>query len=569
MKTCEEILEALPALAEEVLDGAEAAEIRAHLAGCPECAAAWKRHILIGRHFRETDLAVRHDYVWMRMRKLILDQSGFGTQRILKSAQPRRRALGLAIAGVAASLVVVGAYALIANSGSGSARTDLVKGQRKAPPAPPKIDPDAKPPSFEDRVVERTVEITPPKDEGPQDEEPKDRVVEKAPPPPTPDKKDVVVKTQDPKPEKDPVVNDPPKKEETVAKDPPKSPSKNPPVAPEPPTLASLLPGDPRYAVKLAHEQADILLPLESESKQPVLKRDSREQVRAVLRSARSRLLEMRDLALKNPKADVSEFVDAYAVLVGEGAGPIIFRLANANQSSEADRELREHSGLLEAMPEALKPALKPALAACDFARSHRGAILQPRTCRAPTSGAFLRARETVALLEAKPGISNRTFWAFELLKRRQGELLTHARGGRKAEAESAYEGYERLLTTAVLMLEWIDPKNSAQPLSFAKNEMRAQVDSFRRFAAPAELRDLINKGRDLASAQRQKINEIEAQLAKGPKTPEKPPEKKEPEPPPKDPPKEPPPPKPPFGETPPPSPPPPPQPPFGEDPPK
>ena len=562
MMTCEQIIEALPALAEETLGAAEAAEIRAHFAGCAECAAAWKRQILIGRHFRETDLAVRHDYVWMRMRKSILDQSGFGTQRILKSARPRRRALGIAVAGVAASLLVVGAYALISNPRGGS--PGIVKDKPKAPPAPQKIDPETKPPSFEEKVVDRTEEITPPKNEGPQDQEPKDRVVDN-PQPPAPEKKVEVVKTPEPKPDKGPVAQDPPKKGDTIPKDLPKTPVKDPPAAPEPPALASLLPGDARYPAKLAKEHADILLPLDAESKQPVLKRDSREQVKAILQSARARLVEIRELALKNPKGDVSEFVDAYAVLVGEGAAPIIYHLVKANQTSEADRELRQHAEMFEAMADEAKAALKPAIAACETARSHRYGIRQPRTSRSPTSGALKRAVETVALLEEKPTIANRTSWAFWVLNSRQEDVLSHARAGRKVEAEAAYEGYEGLLNTAVLMLEWIDPKNSAQPLSLAKKDLRAQHDKFRRFNAPPELRDLIGKAVTLTADHGKKIGEIEAMLAKGPKTPEKPPEKKpetppDPPPPPKDPPPK-------FGED---NPPPPPAkdpPPFGETP--
>ena len=563
MMTCEQFIEALPALAEETLDAAEAAEIRAHFAGCPECAAAWKRQILIGRHFRETDLAVRHDYVWMRMRKSILDQSGFGTQRILKSARPRRRALGIAVAGVAASLLVVGAYALISNPRGGS--PDIVKDKPKAPTAPPKIDQETKPPSFEERVVDRTEEITPPKDEGPQDQEPKDRVVENPQPPPAPEKKIDVVKAPDPKPDKDPVAQDPPKKDDTVSKPPPKETPKGPPAAPEPPALANLLPGDARFAAKLAKEHADILLPMDAESKQPVLKRDSREQVRVILQSARARLVEIRELALKNPKGDVSELVDAYAVLVGEAAAPIIFRLANANQSSEADRELRQHNELFEAMPEAVMPSLKPAILACDWARG-RVAKRQKRTCRAPTSGALKRAVEVVALLEEKPTIANRTSWAFWVLNSRQEDVLKHARAGAKVEAEAAYEGYEGLLNAAVLMLEWIDPKSSAQPLSLAKKELRAQNDKFLKFTASPEMRDLIEKARTLTADHGKKIGEIEAMLAKAPKTPEKPPEGKKPEtppdppPPPKDPPPK-------FGEDNPPPPPPKDPPPFGETP--
>ncbi|HTF57166.1 MAG TPA: zf-HC2 domain-containing protein [Planctomycetota bacterium] len=85
MKTCEQILEALSDLAEGVLDRTEAEELRAHIHGCAECAAAWKRQILIGRYFRETDLADladRPDYFWAKQRKHVLDEVGFGTTPI-------------------------------------------------------------------------------------------------------------------------------------------------------------------------------------------------------------------------------------------------------------------------------------------------------------------------------------------------------------------------------------------------------------------------------------------------------------------------------------------------------
>ena len=94
MKTCEQILEALAGLAEGVLDRTEADELKAHFTGCPECAAAWKRQVVIGRYFRETDLADsadRPDYFWAKQRKHVLDEVGLGTTPIEKTALPRRR----------------------------------------------------------------------------------------------------------------------------------------------------------------------------------------------------------------------------------------------------------------------------------------------------------------------------------------------------------------------------------------------------------------------------------------------------------------------------------------------
>jgi hypothetical protein len=550
MKTCEQILEALSGLAEEVLDRTEADEIRAHLHGCAECAAAWKRQVLIGRYFRETDLADqadRPDYFWAKQRKHILDEVGFGTTPSEKTTLPRRRVAGFIFAAAAAGILVVGAWAIFRPAPPTRVDPGIAKDNRTPPPIPPKDgDVTARPPDLAPKPdVDHVVDLTPPQDQGPQDPEPA-----KPEPPKNP------VAKQDPTPApKDPAPKDrenPEKKDDTVVKEPPKQP-------PAEPVLAKLPPGHARYSVKLSQEQADILLPVGNESKVPVLKRDSLEQVLAVLKVARARLDEMTELARQDSKEDLPEIVDAYAALVGEGAAPIIARLKNANQHpGPAYKELALQSKEFEAMPESVKAAIRPAFQACEWARSGI-AKRQPRTCAKPVLGALLRARECVALLEMKAVISSRTVWAFSVLDRRQDELLDHAEKGRKAEAEVACQNYELFLNSSVLMLDGLDAKDAGHPLSLAKGMMRPQIEKFRKFTGPADILEIVQRARNLLFARCQKVDEIQARLVKGPNPPEKP-EKKDPPPPPPAPPATPPsPPPPPFGEPAPPPPPPPP----------
>ena len=570
MKTCEQILEALSDLAEGVLDRTEAEELRAHIHGCAECAAAWKRQILIGRYFRETDLADladRPDYFWAKQRKHVLDEVGFGTTPIEKVAPSRRRVAGLVFAAAAAGFLVVGAWAIFrpapppVNSG--------IAKEKPAPPPMPKFEPEARPLDLSRPDVTKEVEITPQTGELPQDQ----TVEPVNPPPPKPQpeppKKDIAkpdkpVAPKDPAP-KDPV--DPGKKDDDTAQGTrPKEPPKEPPAEP---VLARVLPGHRLYSVKLSQEQADILLPRGGESKVPILKRDSLEQVMAILKgAARDRLDEIMELAKQDAKQDLPEIVDAYAALVGEGAGPIIARLVNANQHpGPAFRELALHQKDLEALPEGVKSAIRPALFACEWARKNRG-IQQPPTAKIRATGAYLRAVELVALLtEKKPGISNRTLWALSVLDRRQDELLEHDEKGRKEEAEIALRGYGVILDSTVYMLDCLDAKDAAHPLSLAKNMLRVQYDKFRKFSGPAEVNEVITKALAMLLAQRQRVDDIAARLlGRGANTPEKP-EKKDPPPPPPAPPATPPaPPAPPFGEPMPPPPPPPP-PPKGFDP--
>jgi len=324
--------------------------------------------------------------------------------------------------------------------------------------------------------------------------------------------------------------------------------------------------------VKLSQEQADILLPVGNESKVPVLKRDSIEQVMAILtKAARPRLEEMIDLARGDSKEELAEIVDAYAVLVGEGAAPIIARLKNANQHpGAAYKELALQSKEFEAMPENVKAAIRPALQACEWARSGI-AKRQPRTCAKPVLGALLRARECVALLEMKAVVANRTIWAFSVVDRREDELLEHAEKGRKAETEVAFQSYELLLASTVQMLVGLDAKDAGHPLSLAKGMMRPQIEKFRKFTGPTEIALIVQKGRDVLFKAWQKVDELQGQLfGKGPNPPEKPDKKDPPPPPPPPPPTPPSPPPPPFGEPAPPPPPPAPPPSgFGENPPK
>jgi hypothetical protein len=261
MKTCDQVAELLPALAEDVLAAAEAEEVRAHLATCAACAESWRFQELISRHFRETDLAEKPDYFWTKQRKHILQEVGFGTSRFEKAQPARRRVAGLAFAAVAAALLVAIAFAILkpgapSTNGGHTVRgpkSDGTKGTPIVRPAPDETPKTPEAPPKNDEVVEG------PAPKGPE-APPKDNpVVDQQQPPPGPEKEKPQEGIVKPAPVK-------PKDDKT-----PKEPPKEPPAAPKPEELV-ILPGNPRYSGRLAKEQVEILIPLTADLKSPMVK---------------------------------------------------------------------------------------------------------------------------------------------------------------------------------------------------------------------------------------------------------------------------------------------------------
>jgi hypothetical protein len=555
MKTCEQFAELLPALAEDCLGSAEAEEVRLHVAGCAECAESWKTQELISRHFRETDLADKPDYFWTKQRKHILNEVGLGTSRIEMAAAPRRLVPKWAVAAAAALLVAVGTIALLKKPEPGQADPRPVVDRPKDPVTPPIVkDETPKAPAVPEPA---------PNNEG----------VAQNDPPKEPEKQ----------PEKDPVVKEDPKKqeppkekpkEELVQKPPaPKKPTttgdkpKEEPAAPKPEEVA-ILPGHPRYPVRLAQEQIDILLPVD-EAKVPVIKeRDNNVQVAAVLKAARARLDDARGMLEKNAKADVTEQVDAYAILVGEGVGSVLYRSALERSFPSVKPELRAQLALLEAYSEDLrKGVFAPAIQACNAALQTK--VRRHYAKSKDDSGALASARETVLLLinPAKPAdiVVLRTRVGFATVGRNVTAMLEDARLGRLPQVEAYYEAYQKLVDGQVRMLEMLEDKESDRLCAMARVDLTTHWTRFRGFRGPEPVKGVADRAADWTADIIKRLSELESFFqGKGQRPPKREPGPgKEPDPPP--PPKPEPPP---FGEKPPPSPPPPaPEPPFGEQP--
>jgi len=561
MKTCEQYAELLPALAEDVLAAGEAAEVRAHVSTCASCAESWRLQELISQHVRETELADKPDYFWTKQRKHILAEVGFGTSRFEVARPQGRPLLRFALAAAAAAVLVVGSLVLLRTSdtppsnGGGVAKDE---GQKpvKDPPVvkdePKKPDETPEPPPFHEGLGHK-----------PEPEKPVE------PPPPPQD--DPVVDNPDPKdePKKDKPKEDVVKGQPVPPKDPPpKAPPKEDPIPhPEP---VVILPGHERYSIRLAMEQVEILLPLDS-LKTPVVKeRDTNEQALAALKASRARLEDIRLMLARDPKADITEMVDAYALLVGEGVGSVLFRMAASDKSVLPSRhELRAQAALLEAFPEDLKKgSLQPAIQACAAALQSRGRRHTPRSSKESDSGALASAREAVQLLTLQasgPGIlALRTRVGFAAVGRFQIDMLEHANKGRVAETEGGFEAYQWMVDGMIRMLELLDTKDATQVCALARADLRTCLSRFGTFKGPESTKPIVVNAGFWTSTMLQRVVDLESYFQG--KTPRPP--KRDPVPPPAPPASNPPaPPAPPFGETPPPSPPPAPPPPFGEDP--
>ena len=564
MKTCEQFGEYLPALAEDVLAPAPAEKVRAHLETCPDCAESWKVQELITRHFRETELADKPDYYWARQRKHILEEAGFSTVQVAAASAWPRRIVKFAATAAAALLLFVG----------GSA---LVKKIRAMTPALESIaDEPKKKPVKDAQVADNSVPQMP--DPGTPEDPPKqdEKLADKPPVGPGPDAPpkekdgDPVAKEPDPKPQpnpegdkdkpKDDIVqkpNEPKRPNDTVPADP-----KDPPVDPKPGELV-ILPGHPKYPGRLAQEQVDILAPID-EFKNPVVKdRDTPEQGMALVKMARARLDDIRAMQINDPKADVTEMVDAYAHLMGEGVGPM---LARFNQSSRPwgpiKGELRAQTALLDSFPEDFKKGtLAPAIQACAAASFPKYRRHTSRPGKGALAGAKTAALESVNMIQSlEKGMENLTVrarWGLAGSTRHQFDMLDHLRGGRVPEAEGEYEAYQKLIDGVLRMLEWVDPKDAARVCAAVRRDLVDYAGRFSQFPSTASTKTLLQGALNWTMGQLQKVIQIEGQLTG--KTPR--PDKKDPPPPKKDPPPQPPPkgdPPPGFGEPAPPPPPPP-----------
>lgn len=549
MKTCEQVAELLPALAEDILASAEAEEVRAHIAGCAACAESWRLQELISRHFRETDLADKPDYYWAKQRKHILDQVGLGTARFEKADSPRRPVIRVGLAAAAAVLLAVGAFTLFRKSDTIPANGTIVREpKRDLPRETPIVKEEPKPetpeaPPKKDEVVEAQAQ--------PDAAPPENPVVEN-------DKKKIEPKKVDSKPD--------------IAKDKPgttsKSPPKEGPVAPKIEEVA-LLPGHARYAVRLAEEQAEVLMPLD-DMKSPVVKdRVTSEQAQAILKSARARIEDIRLMTARDPKADITEQVDAYCILVSEGAMPILIRINSTGQPLGAPRqELRTQKAELDKFTDEVKKgSLLAAIQTCGAANNM---LIRRHTPRSRDESGALGAARDISLFVASPGtgtatIPLRTRWGLMVSNRFQIDMLEHVRAGRVAESEAGFEAYTKVIDAVVLMLDWIDVKDAVRVCSETRRDLHSYIVRFGSSPAQDATRHILANARRWTAEMIDKINQIEEKrTGKLPRTPDK---KDPPKEPPKDPPPPPPPPAPPFGEKPPDPPPAPPPPPFGEQP--
>jgi hypothetical protein len=477
MKTCEELSELLPVLAEDCLGPAEAEEVRAHIASCASCAESWKVQELITRHFRETELDDRPDYFWTRQRKHILDQVGLGTSRIEKAAPaPRRRVIPFLIPAAAAAAVVIGVFTIVSKNEPHKHDEGLVRQPEKVEPVvPPVANHEATP----------EVPDAPPQEEFVEQPEPE----KPADPAPAP-KNDSVVQEPESKPDapktppKDDVAKEPPPgPKDTTPKDPAKPPASTPPA----PEVVAILPGHPHYPMRLAKEQTDIVAPIDPVTKSPVVKDTyTVEQALAVLMSARGRLDDIRDLLAKDPKADVTELVDAYAILVGEGASRILYGIRGPH--GKARLELKAQKETLASFPEELrKGALRPAVLACAAAEELKRRVHRTKS---RDSEVVLAARESVALLsELSPSSGNnvviRTRWGFAVSNRYVTSILEHAKAGRLANVQAEYKGYQDLVGAVVDMLGSLDPRDAARACSPAKTDLTSFATRFARFPGP------------------------------------------------------------------------------------
>ena len=550
MKTCDQAAELLPALAEDVLGAAEADEVRAHISTCAACAESWRIQELISSHFRETDLADPPDYFWTKQRKHILQQVGLGTSRFDTATPARRPVLRFALAAAAAALLVVGALTFIkkqdvAPTNPGGIAKDQPKKDKEAPVVKETPNPAPVAPEEKEELVE--------KKDPPREEQTPPVVDDQKPDPaPAPDK-------QRPKKELVEKPKDAPPKDKTP-KDPPKDP---PPVA-----SAAVVPGHPKYTARLAQEQADILIPVSADTKTPLVKeRDSQEQALAFLKAGKARIEDMEAMLARDPKADLTEMVDAYAVLVGDGAARIV---AVRTSSALARAEIRSQQAALAKFPEELrKGVLVPAFQASDAliemkVRIHKHAV------KGPESGALASARESVGLLtlmqpNSGTNVAHRTKQGFAISNRYVTAILEQAKLGRVPQAQGEYEAYQRIVDAVVRMLEWLDPKDQAGMVAKAKLELGGFVVRFKRFSGPDPVKAVTGYAAEWTEFMYQHVSKwgeyFSGRLPAPPKR----------DPPPPAPPPSPapaPPPAPPFGENPDP-PPPPPQPPKGFDDPK
>jgi hypothetical protein len=484
MKTCDQASELLPALAENMLGGAEADEVRAHIASCAACAESWKLQELIGRHFQETDLAAdRPDYFWTKQRKHILDEVGWGTARFEQASPARRPVLKFALAAAAAALLIVGIFSILKPNTAPSRTDRLAKDKTPVVPKdspvvqdPPKETTES--PAPKEELVEKNdppkEDVTPPA--------PENQVVEKNEPKPGPENE---------APKKKELVQEPKKENETKPQDPPKETP--PPVKPE---AVAILPGHAKYPTRLAAEQAEILIPLSPDTKTPQVKdRVTTEQAMAFLKAGKARLDDMEAMFARDPNADLTEMVDAYAILVGEGAATILYQIGAENRSSPGARaELRAQQVTLAKFPQALrKGVLSPAIHASTAAiqlkiRRHKSAT------SGPESGALIAARETVAMLEgSNTGVLSRAKRGFAIANRYVQSIMANAKLGRMPQVEGEYEAYQRVVDAVVRMLEWLEPRDQEGTCSRARIDLTEYRALLRRFNGPEPVKRVID----------------------------------------------------------------------------
>lgn len=514
---CADVTGRLPALAERMLEPGEQAKVQAHLKACAGCASAWKRHQAVDAHLRSFDAGARlPEAFWTAQRRAILDQVVLApAARTADRFALVRWGVGLAAA-AAVALATIGVFRTESpsNAGGPTAKGSPAPNVSPAPevakhsPAPsPEVSPEAPRPE----IAKSPEPTSSPEPEKPQPEKPDP--VAKSPEPtaspepekPAPEKPDPIAKGPEPSPSPVPSPSPGPGPEKPKVDPPKKDPTSEA-------LVSAAMPGDPLYALKLALEQSAVVVPRTSdERREPVVNRDSVEQAMSILLSARARLQEVKTLVEAKKTDAALEAVDAYCVLVAEGAVPMMTRLiASKDRVAEAQIEIKKQSDLIEELttPQT-KSILKAAAVVCDKAREGLALRVDPRSRH--RAAAYASARDLVALAAAKD-VRDRVDVSMRMTDRWQDALMTDAKAEKVAESGGQVDAYIALLDHVCLMLEKtpFTARSFSPSVKLAKSAVDRQIVEFRAFNPASPLRPLIERARDAATEARARLDKIE-----------------------------------------------------------
>lgn len=426
---CDQAQERLPALADKTLGEREVSLVSAHLRSCPECASAWARHEEIERFFKEDPGAGLPDSYWAHSRRTILDQVAWGAPRESTSDTDafsiRRRGVAIGMAAAAALFIAV-LTVVLSSPGKPPEPADPVAGRT------PGIEVESTPDPTRPEETS-TPSVSP--DPLPSPEPTPDVIVRPEPSPLPSPSPDVIVRPE-PSPTPEPSAEPEPSPEVIVRPEPSASPkpSPSPEVRKAPPAwaVAVALPGDNGYGRKLAGELTAL-----------VASRNDAESVDLLLLSARARLQEMGHAANARPQA-MTELVDAYVAIVGEGADTLLTRKPDAKTKARARAELQEQLRMLQEL-EGVDPAISACRTVADF-RSHYATFR--------SKGKDLRllplARE-MAKVGAARTVDERVKAGVEVCQHRLADLAAAMKGGNAAAAAEASESYDSVLDRGLL----------------------------------------------------------------------------------------------------------------------